>query len=64
MNTIEIVLYDLDQDARPGIVEWIDGSELEQVKAQAAQAGFSVEVRGPVSWRRQLARMENNEGAI
>ena len=64
MKTIEIEIYNDEQPGRPPCVDWIPEHELKGEITRASSYGLRVVVVGPVSWARQLARMENNPESI
>ena len=60
MQTIAIELSDPREPDRPPIEDWIPEPDLAATVRLAQAAGFTVSILGPVSWQRQLARMEHN----
>ena len=57
MKLIEIKINYNDQ---PPTYDWIPIEELDQVLEQISLAGLGSEILGPVSWQRQLARMDDD----
>ena len=45
---------------RPSDRDWIPEDQLATTLAEIKTAGGTARTLGPVSWQRQLARMENN----
>lgn len=57
---IELEIHDPANPSRPSWSDWIEEEDLDDCRRRIKEAGLAFSVTGPVSWQRQLARMENN----
>lgn len=60
MKTFELEYTDPQNPDRPGVTDWVLAADVAEVTRLAIASGLAVANLGPVSWQRQLARMENN----
>lgn len=60
MKMMRVKMWSEESEAHP-FVDWIPDHALADARQDAATAGLRFEVDGEITWREQLAAMENPE---